>query len=356
MTEIESGIPVPIDKPKARARKQAAKKEQAPTAGTAIIAALEFAAKVQEKESDIAYETHCIINNGWIVATNGQQTIGGRCPQVEKLSCCPRTLQLLQGLKSCGDHIAIKRLENSLHVVSGKFSLMVPCIRFEAIPIANVDSSQIDVNDKLLEGIELCSRMFCNEDEQAAMFFTSHSVLAMWKKSAFLEHYHGLQLPISSPLIVPRAAVDVLLRCKKRIKTLGVSDRSVTFYFEDETFLQTLLYDPSAYWSLDQLYALFQSNKPEQLLPQDFFEVLEKVSAFSKGEFVYFQEGTMTSERHKEHGCSYEMSCAFDRVAYNYGMLIKFKGLARSIIETNYGFCFVNGIVRGAIAKGTFGD
>jgi hypothetical protein len=91
------------------------------------------------------------------------------------------------------------------------------------------------------------------------------------------------------------------------LKAFGYSTNSCTFWFEDDSWVKTQLYEES--WpDVDRI--LNVACKPEPL-PKGFYEALLNIEPFSNGKesekVVYFENGALQSHRDKAEGACCEV-------------------------------------------------
>lgn len=268
-----------------------------------LISALNFISVAQKKEDDIAYKTHCILHNNQALAYDGILTAG--CKIEESLEICPQTYKLIAALERTTKDVSITELEGRLSIKSGAFSCFVPCWH-EGMPSLEPDPASWPISDVLRTGFETIS-MFTVDKEKGkivefSLLIQGNSMVAT-DGAIVLEYWHGLNLPT---MTIPKTFVSAVMNCKKPLKSFGYGKNSCTFWFEDNSFIKTQLYDES--WP-DVSIILNKPCKPE-LLPERFYDALRTIEPFADGKdaekVVYFNEGALQSHRDASQGATCE--------------------------------------------------
>lgn len=272
-------------------------------ASSSLINALKFVSFAQ-KDKGNELQTHCLMSNGWLVASDGMLTVG--CKTEEQLFACPQTNTLLSALLKCGDNLAITQRDNShLAVKSGGFSVVVPCLA-EPLSISAPDSPCGEIDNRITKGFDTIKHLLkdAKEDEISelvcsAIKLQTNTMLATNRFVVF-EYWHGLSFPPN--LIIPKPAIEAVVKSGKNLVSFGFSERSVTFHFEDESFIKTQRFEIH-YPKTDEI--LNKETCP-QPVPERFFEAVDTISEFGKGD-IYFSTGALRSHKNPEEGATFEV-------------------------------------------------
>jgi hypothetical protein len=252
----------------------------------ALIEALKFVALAQQKEGTPP-QTHCAIANGRVVAFDGIIACGHAIEA--DLDACPHTTRLLDALSKCGASLAITQLDSGrLSVKSDRFRAFVPCTPAEhlAAPSIEPDAPCAVIGDTLKAGFELLLPILADTGPQAikcAALLQANSVVAT-NGHVLVEFWHGIDLPPN--LLIPKAALQAVVKTPKKLAKFGFSRNSATFYFEDESFIKTQLF--SEEYPTYQL--LFSDDANPWPLPEGFYEGLAKIKSLADNGIVYFTE------------------------------------------------------------------
>lgn len=271
------------------------------TAPNTLLSALQFVGNIS---SDIGapFETHMQLGANWATAFNG--TIAAGHPITEDIYACPHAKLIVEALSKCGEHISFTQLDaNRLSIKSDKFKAIVPCINPTLINHVIPDPPIAPIDDRFKAGISIVGTL-ANENGQfiylASILMNGYSLISTNGK-VVLEYWHGINLPPGISL--PKVLVDPLTKTNKKLVQFGYSQSSVTFYFEDGSWLRSQLYREQ--WP-DMSLIL---DRPANAWPvvADFWRGLDAVAGFSESGFVYFGPGVLHSHENPTSGASYEV-------------------------------------------------
>jgi len=303
-----------------------------------------------QKSAGTTYQTHCLMNNGWCVAFDERMTIG--CKVEENISACPKTETLLAALQKCGDQVAISQLnEFVLSIRSDKFKASVPCVGFESIPATGPDPAQGPITDAVRAGFDACGWLVHEGEQnayQAALLLQGGSIVGT-NGHVVLEFWHGLNLP--NGLLIPARSAAAIVSITKKLVAFGCSATSATFYFEDESFLKTQLFD-QRYPQYGHIFERFGSHQPTPL-PADFLVGVEAVKKFSESKFVFLCGDKIQSHIDAELGATYDLAGIPDKLSFNHEYLTHCAPHFKNTVFDGTSVYFQNGNVRGAIMGGT---
>lgn len=307
-----------------------------------LIAALNFIKVAQSnKEEDVLYKKHCILHEHNAMAYDGVITVG--CKIEEDLSVCPHTFQFIAALERTKKEVSITELDGRLSVKSEGFSAFVPC-NHEPMPLLLPDPAVAPISDTLRIGFDMISGFTVDNDKkkivECSILLQANSMFAT-DGACMLEFWHGIDLPTC---VLPKSFVSAIMNTKKPLKAFGYSGNSCTFWFEDDSWIKTQLFDES--WP--DISRVFKECNPEPL-PKGFYSALRDIEPFSDGKeaekVVYFYDGQLQSHRNASEGACCE-------VAVKHGPAFNIKRLKRieHCIETvdfysqNCMFGFGNGV------------
>lgn len=238
--ENEHGFHPPVDCSKLKcvqeyemARKPRKSKKESNV--SSLIEALKFLSLNQSKTGSDE-EVCCSIVNNKAVVNNGNISMG--IDIVEDLEACPQTHKFISVLEQCTGEVKITQLNKDvLSIQSDGFNFDVPCLEdFECE--AQPDEFLGDITNEVLEAFKCVSKLLNKSAEQyifKSALLQSGSCVGT-DGSAIIEYWHGLHLPTK---LIPKEAIDVVLKCKKNLKAFGFSDSTFTFYFEDDSWIKT---------------------------------------------------------------------------------------------------------------------
>lgn len=253
------------------------------------------------KDEGQPWETNIIMSNGWAIAHNNVIGIGEKIK--EDINCCPHAFTLRDALSKCGQSINITQLDTKLSIKSDKFRALVKCIPRENMTLREPDAPVVPIDDRLKASVVAVSKF--TEDETridvASILLHNGSVVA-GDRHVYLEHWHGIDLPPN--LALPKAVIQPLIKNTKKLTQFGYSNNSVTFWYEDGSWLKTQLFVEK--WP--DVQRIFNRPSNPLPLPEGFFAALRTVEPFSESACVYFDTNALRSHPPEfDAGATYEV-------------------------------------------------
>lgn len=292
--------------------KRARKPKEQNSGAASLIEALKFVGLAQQKEGTPT-QTHCIINGGRMMAFNGIFATGHLVE--DDLSACPHTTRLLDALGKCGANLSITQLDSGrLSIKSDRFKAFVPCIPFDQLTAVEPDAPCATIDDRLKVGFDLVAPIL-SETAQKAMFagalLQAGSIVGT-NGHVLVECWHGIDLPPG--LLIPKAALQALVKTPKKLAKFGFSPNSATFFFDDDSFIKTQLYSEP----YPDYARIFPADVNPWPLPEGFFEAVRKIQSLSDDKIVYFDASGLTvKDAQKNQSGAYEMQGLKQGLAFN---------------------------------------
>jgi hypothetical protein len=324
------------------AKPRASKKTKSTTSAN-LIAALEFVSVAQKAEG--TFQAHCQINRGQVIASDGILTAGHKID--EDLVAMPHTFKFIAALERCGKDLAITQMDGKLSVKSGPFSGVVDCMT-DLPPSFAPDPPAASISDTIRTGFESIAHLSVENAKTVVLSSILIRSGSMCSTDGFLilEYWHGYSLPT---IVIPKSFVAAIINVKKPLKSFGFSDRSCTFWFEDDSWIKTQLYEEP--WpDVDRIL-----NMPSNpvALPENFFEAVAAIESFSDGKRgekkVFFGEGCLQSHRDKAEGACYEVSGLPFGPCFGIERLKRIKNVVKSV-DFLTSPCYIFGdAIRGAL-------
>lgn len=288
----------------ARPRKPKATEQTKHT--SAFLEALVFVGSIL-KEIGPPNETHILLSNNWAVAFNGILSTGIKIQ--EDIYACPHSKLIVEALSKCGETQSITQLDNNrLSIKSGKFKAIVPCIDPGLMNITAPDVPVAIINDSLKEGIEAVAVLASETSQKVygcSILISGQSVITTDNGTMIFEYWHGLDLPPASyNLAIPKSMVQPLIKSGKKLAKLGFSNSSITFYFEDESWIKSQLFSDN--WP--EVSHILNTKANPFPVPADLWTALDAVAPFSPSGHVYFHSGSLHSHRETGAGASFEVA------------------------------------------------
>lgn len=338
-------------KPKTRAKKAAgAKAKSVPNPAQGLIGAMQFLAPAQSKTGTVS-ETFCSICHKWAAASNGVLTIG--IPIEEDLHAYPQWALFLDALKRVNGDMTITAISaGMLGVTSGDFRAIVPCAPPEQVPISAPDEAVAVIDDRIKQGFEAVLKVPNEQSARApyaGILLQANSIVAT-NGTVIFEYWHGIDLPPN--MLIPKAAAQAVVKSGKALARLGFSANSVTFWFEDYSFIKTQLFDAN-YPDYEPVVSCdYSAMWP---VPDKFFEAVAAVSHFSATGNVYFKDGRIVSDMSDETPSFYRLDALPEGEGFNGKYIEMIEGRAERMLfsvsrDNAPVLFFVGSNLRGCIA------
>lgn len=309
-----------------------------------LIEALKFVLPAQSKEGQ-PHHVHSVFYGGFVIASNGMLTIGH--PVEEDINACPNTHELLKALQKCGEKLSITQLDlGRLSIKSDRFKALVDCERFEVMPYVGPDVQCAAIDDRIRTGIEVVSVLAsenASRTSMACVMLQANTVVGT-NGHVLMEYWHGIDLPPN--ILIPKAAAKAICNVGKKLVGFGYSYSSATFFYEDQSYIKTQLFEEQ-YVNYGAVLNVPTNPFP---LPADFYKALDTVEAFSENTKVYFTETAMRShEESSNKGATFDIEGLPKGQIYNseYLQLVR-AGFVNVDFQENKAFFFADN-VRGAI-------
>jgi hypothetical protein len=328
--------------------KRARRKKSAEVSKTALylIAALKFIS-VAQKKIGTAQQQFCAMAGNWIVASNEILTVGSKIP--EDLNACPHTYQLLDALQKCGEELNITQLsENVLSIKSGEFRALIPCITGRELKFSCPDPMTFRIDNNIQKAFDCIACLATEGAEYAylAAVLLKNATAVSTNGSAILEYWHGLQLP--GEYLVPKASAIAVAKAEKNLAGFGFSPNSVTFYFEDESFIKTQLF-PDKFVDYQNV---FNPNINVWPIPEQFYKAVRTIETFTNNSIVYFRRGALATADVQTTECTtYKIDGLPENMAFNTKNLLLIEHAVEKVAfdETTHSMYFYGSNVRGAL-------
>lgn len=282
-------------------RGKRAKAADKTSASSELVKALKFVALAQ-KEVGQAYQTHVILAHNQAVAFDGTIAAGHRIE--EDIFACPHTLRLIDALAKCGETLSVTQLDNDkLSIKSDKFKAFVPCVGKDMLATVAPDPPCAVIDDRIRKGFEVVGSLASDAAQHvvsSSILLQGGSMLAT-DRQVMLEYWHGIDLPPG--IVIPKAGAAAVVKAGKALAQFGFSSNSVTFYFEDGSWIRSQLY--SEPWP-DVSRVLNVKSNPWPL-PEAFYKAVEAVTSFSENGNLYFCGNVLRSHATDGIGASYEV-------------------------------------------------
>lgn len=287
-----------------------------------LLEVVKFLSTVARDEGSPA-ETHILLSNKTATAFNG--IVGAGALIDEDIKAAPHAKTFLNALMKCGENYQLTQVDqNKLSIKSGPFKANIPCIDPALLYFPTPDANVAPITDKFKEALELVEKVKPENGQRVVTlsFLLNGPSIISTDGKILIEAWHGLDMPTNIP--VPKALIPVILNSKK-LTGFGLSNTTITFYYEDNSFIRSQLYAES--WP-DVSHILNAPSNPSPV-PSNFFKALEAIGSFSEKGFAHFEDGKLQSHDVSEKGAEYEVAELKKGPVYS----IKYLTMLKDIIE-----------------------
>lgn len=314
---------------------------------SSLVTALKFISAAQ-RDAGSPMRVFCRLKDGYAMASDGILTA---CHKIEEdLDARPHTGKLLSALSHCGKNLSITQLENNqLAIKSGKFFAHVPCCAEDDLPEFEPDQPIAPIDDNIKTGFKRIAHL-AQEGAQTIILSSillSTGSMRATNGSVILEFWHGLSLPT---LAIPKIFASAVSGVASPLVQFGFSASSVTFWFEDGSWLKSQLF--AEQWpDLGDVFGPGQVSTPFPL-PAKFYEALRSVEDFcvdgaEKG-IVWISPEGISSHKNFKDGASYQLPGLYNGV-FAVRQLKNIEGCCEKIYFQDHSAYFWGDKVRGII-------
>ena len=206
-----------------------------------MLNALNFVKGAVAQKDLVPVLTHFHIYEGRIQGFNGRLTIDTPCPDLSGMDITVPAVPFLRAVGSCSGEPGIKIDDNKIIVKSGKFTAKLPLADHATFPKTEDPGGEgQELSGGLLSTLRAL-RPFVSED---ASRLWSLGILFRGGMAYATNNVLLIRGPLPFPaenLILPVNAVDELIRIGKDPIKVRIADNSITFEYEDGSWLRSLL-------------------------------------------------------------------------------------------------------------------
>lgn len=298
-----------------------------------MLKALKFVQGAVAKKDFIPAMTHFVIESGQVRSYNG--TIALSSPIPFDIDCKPKAEPLVRAISNCNETVSLSMTPASrLSIKSGKFKAFIDCVTEETAHV-QPEGERVDFNgEAVLQALKVVAP-FISEDasrpwstgvllkEQSA--FATNNVVAV-------EYWIGVHFPLV--VNVPRVAVKEMLRINEAPSYAQVTDKSITFHYEDGRWIRSQLY--ATQWP--DMNRILDKQCSPTAFDERIFEALDTIKPFAdKLGRVWVENGTLsTVPATEQDGASYEVPGLDWKGVYRIEMLQLLQGVAKNVDFTSY--------------------
>lgn len=275
------------------------------------------------KDEGSPSETHILLSNKTATAFNG--TIGAGCMIDEDLQAAPNARIFMNALMKCGENYQLTQIDQSkLQIKSGPFKANIPCIDPALLYFPNPDPNVAPITNEFKTALELVEKVKPENGQRVVTlsFLLNGPSIISTDGKILIEAWHGLNMPTNIP--VPKAIIPVILNTKNLVG-FGMGTTTVTFYFDDNSFIRSQLYAEG--WP--DVSPILNAKADLAPIPTDFFKALGAIESFSEKGLVYFQDDKLQSHDVNEKGAEFEVAGLKKGPVYS----IKYLSMLKDVVE-----------------------
>lgn len=266
-----------------------------------LIDKLRFVAQAQKKDG--MTDGHCLIAYGRIVGFDGVITVG--TPIAEDITACPHTHNFIGALARCDETAAIVCEDGQITVVSGRIRVAVQCAPRDSIfsPGFEPDRQLATIDDSVRKGLEIVVGLTKEGHIRVPVAHVQLNANVMCSTDGYaaMQYYHGHDLP--NGLLLPTKFCNMVVKHPSKLVGFGwQQERSVTFWFEDGSFIKTLL----GRGSYPDVNGVCDCAATPQRISDEFRVGVGKVFNFSATGVIGFKDGKIWSDPDKSSVATYE--------------------------------------------------
>lgn len=239
-----------------------------------MLEALRFVRGAVAKKDYLPVLTHFSIKDGRITSFNGNIALSA--PITLSLNTRPNALQMYKAIAACHGQTVITQLpNNSLTIKSGAFMGTVECTSDE-FPDIDIKGTPVTLPFKLVPTFHRLTP-YISEDASRQW---SRGILLRGQSAictnnvVLVEHWLGVDLPVE--IIVPKEAVDEIVRIGAEPLAMAVSPHNLTFWYSGDRWLYVRVIDET-FPSIDRYFQGSPSYRP---FPETFFSSLATIRPF----------------------------------------------------------------------------
>ncbi len=271
-----------------------------------LVKALEFVMCAQSDKSEtLPYQTHIVMRNKTAMAFDGVLAAGTGIDFGE-VNTAPQGAMLLAALKKCKAGYSVTQTDaGRLIIKSGAFRAIIPAIPIADMATINIfpDNPIAPINDNIKLGFQMLNNLLVENTEYvvtSTVLLQGFSMMAT-DRVLLTEFYHGIDLPPG--LVLPKAFVAAVAKCPKALAQFGYSQSSVTFWFDDHSWIKTQLH--TAEWP--NAARIFETPMTKTVeVPKRLREAVDSVTPFSENGIVYLNQNEVASHLDNAAGATHD--------------------------------------------------
>lgn len=266
-----------------------------------LLEAINFLAPITKDEGS-PQDTHILLGNNVCTASNGILSAGIIIE--DDIYCAPNAKLFRQSLSKCGQEYTITIDGTRLIIKSGGFKAIVPCIDPALLLSPYPDEPTIEINDNLKPALAIADIIKVENGQRIELvsFLLNGPSIISTDGKIIIEYWHGLNMPT---IAVPKSIIPSIVGNTKRLIKCGFSHSSITFFFEDKSWIKSQLY--TTQYPADACQAILSRQCNPSPIPPDFYKALDAVAPFSEHGTVTFERDMLCSHKTIDAGATHEV-------------------------------------------------
>ncbi len=293
---------------------------------------LKFVQGAVSKKNFLPALTHFRIEAGNIRSFNG--TLALSSPIKLDIDCTPKADPFIKAIQKCTETVSMSLTKaGRLRIQSGTFKVFINCTEEETHhvePEGELHDIDGEVFLKAIKTIAPFIGIDASRPWSNGILLKGQSAYAT-NNVSLVEYWVGNSFPVICN--IPKSAIVEIIRINKPPTKVQISNKSISFLYEDDKWIRTSLLD-ICWPDLDKIL-----NTPSNPVPIDerIFEGLESIKPFvDKLGRVYIQNETICTSIIEGEGATYEIPDFKSEGAYQLGILNLLKNTATKIDFSTY--------------------
>lgn len=297
-------------------------------------------------KGDDATQTHYHIGNNQIKSYNGIITLCSPIPL--DIEATPSAAAFSSAIALCEDTTSISVAKNNKLVVkSGPFKANIDCLPGES-PYMLPEGVEHPLSGPLLPTLKKLANIIPKQSPHPwnRGMLLYENFVNVTDNAVLVQQWHPHVFPRRAN--VPEDAIRALIRIGKEPTSIQSSHKSITFHFEDGSWLKTKLLEDMWPQAVDEILSEKAGQKPAPI-PDGFFDAVEKIRPFADVDTrtIDLSDGLVSVDGL----ASYELPGLVATGKYSADKLLMLKDIAKTIDFSSYpqASVFYGDQLRGAI-------
>lgn len=282
-----------------------------------LFKAVEFCTLASNSSPDIAYTEYCCLSSetGTVYMSDGIVSCGCLCSV--QITANPHTNKLASALKKMQTGHSLTILDDShISIKSGRLKAVIPTIEYVADKLyPDQVKHTIDIENFLwaLNTASIVTKDKADRVIHASVIAHEGSCYGT-DNILLIECWHGLQL--QQDLVIPKTFISALNKIKKKPTGLGYTDKSVTIWYEDNSWIKTQLYGVD--WPINNIKSLLRLPTNYIQMPKDLLEATDSLLPFlEKDQSIILSSDKIYVESKNSIHSSYDIELNMNDIKIN---------------------------------------